>query len=155
MKGDVTRPMDLTNALLRVLCVAGAAVLVSTPLWAQPSDSNVFFDAPGLLIKKPRPGPPDVKAPATVWPRLDPGAAFCRSADDLRKLAARRAGEPTTGSIDCQLIRVATGIAILQREGPGMVQVQTTDPRAGGIGWTDAWLPTKEPPNRAQASSAR
>lgn len=139
---------------MRGLCKAGAGALLALACGvaaAQAQPSNVLLDAPGLLMKKPKPGAPDVKGPPVVWPRLDPGAVFCHSADDLRRLASRRAGEDVSGPIDCQIIRAPTGIAILQREGPGMVQVQTSDPRAGGVGWTDAWLPSKEPTSRAAA----
>jgi hypothetical protein len=142
-----------TSRPLAAIAVAAFCLLSAVPAPAQPSNvpSNVLLDAPGLLVKKPKPGAPDVKGPPVVWPRLDPGAVFCRSADDLRRLAARRAGEDVTGPVDCQIIRTPVGISILQREGPGMVQVQTTDPRAGGVGWTDAWLPSKEPTSRAAA----
>lgn len=113
--------------------------------------SRVFFDAPGLLKKKPSPGLPDVKPQPTVWPRLDPGAVLCHSQEDLQRLAARRSGQQVEGTIDCQIMRVPVGISILQRQGPGMTEVQTTDPRAGGAGWTDAWLPDKSPGVRAAA----
>ena len=140
--------------LLAAVVVATACVMSVGPAQAQPSNlpSNVFLDAPGLLMKKPKAGAPEVKGPPVIWPRLDPGAVFCRSADDLRRLAARRGGEDVTGPVDCQTIRAPIGITILQREGPGLVQVQTTDPRAGGVGWTDAWLPSKEPTSRAAAA---
>lgn len=141
--------MSFARTLMIAMCVASLAV----PAVADDT-SHVFFNAPGLLKKKPPPGLPDVKPQPTVWPRLDPGAVFCRSSDDLQKLAARRGGESVSGPIDCQIIRAATGITILERDGPGMVKVQTTDPRAGGVGWTDAWLPDKAPPT-TRASAAR
>jgi hypothetical protein len=43
------------------------------------------------------------------------------------------------------VIRAATAISIIQRKGPGMTQISTTDPAAGGAGWTDAWLPDRAP----------
>lgn len=123
--------------------------LVAMPAFAQTAppddDSHVRLDAPGLLPKKPPPGLPDVRAQPLAWPRLDRGAVICRSESDLSRLAARRRGESVDGPIDCQIVRAGTGISILQRQGPGMTEVQTNDPSAGGTGWTDAWLPDKPP----------
>jgi hypothetical protein len=137
-------------ARLRPLIV-GALVLsclAAMPAFAQAppdADSHVRLDAPGLLPKKPRAGMPDVKAQPLAWPRLDRGAVICRSESDLSRLAARRRGEAVDGPLDCQIMRAATGVSILRREGPGMTEVQTNDPSAGGTGWTDAWLPDKPP----------
>jgi hypothetical protein len=132
--------------------IAGALVLsclAAGPGFAQQAppdpDSHVRLDAPGLLPKKPRAGLPDVKAQPLVWPRLDRGAVICRSESDLSRLAARRRGESVDGPVDCQIIRAMTGVSILQRQGPGMTEVQTNDSSAGGTGWTDAWLPDKAP----------
>jgi hypothetical protein len=126
--------MLLTGALLGVL-------VLTTPAYSQSSDSDVSIDAGALAIRKPKPGAPDVKAQPLVWPRLDPGAVLCRTEADLEKLAARRSGEAVNGSIDCQIIRAATAIAIVQRKGPGRVEVKASDVS----GWTDAWLPDKAP----------
>jgi hypothetical protein len=136
--------MLLIAACLGTLAIAGDAA-------AQGSDSNIFLDAPGLLVKKPKPGPPDVKAQPLAWPRLDAGAVLCRSEGDLLRLADRRRGDPVDGPVDCQVLRAATAITIVQRKGPGRTEIQTNDPRAGGAGWTDAWLPEKAPTSRASA----
>lgn len=141
--------MSFARTLMIAVCIGSLAV----PAVAMADDTDhVFLDAPGLLKKKPPPGLPEVKPQPTVWPRLDPGAVFCRSSEDLQKLAARRSGESVSGPIDCQIIQAAIGISILERDGPGMVKVQTTDPRAGGVGWTDAWLPAKAPLTRTSAT---
>jgi hypothetical protein len=146
--------MSLARSLL-IIAWMGACIGAGTGLLAEQARADdtdhVFLDAPGLLKKKPPPGLPEVKPQPTVWPRLDPGAVLCRSESDLERLAARRGGQSVSGPIDCQIIRAATGISILDRQGPGMVKVQTTDPRAGGVGWTDAWLPDKAPGVRAAA----
>jgi hypothetical protein len=136
----------LTGAVLGILAVAA-------PAMAQTSNSNVSFDPGALAVKKPRPGLPDVKPNPLAWPRLDPGAVLCRTKDDLAKLTARRSGETVTGTIDCQIVRVATAISILQREGLGRVEVQISGAGSNGVsGWTDAWLPDKAP---GGATSAR
>lgn len=139
----------------RMLLIAACAgtLAIATPSRAQPpSDSNVSFDAPGFLIKKPKPGAPEVKAQPLAWPRLDPGAVLCRTEADLDKLGERRRGEAVDGPIDCQIIRAATAISIVQRKGPGRAEVKTSDPRADAVtGWTDAWLPDK---GRVGATSA-
>ena len=138
--------MLLIGACLGTLAIAAQA-------GAQPSNSDVSFDAGGLLPKKPKPGLPDVKAQPLAWPRLDPGAVMCRTEADLEKLAARRSGETVDGSIDCQIIRAATAISIVQRKGPGKSEVKTSDPKAGNVtGWTDAWLPDKAPSGATSAS---
>ncbi len=134
----------------RLLLIAACAgiLAIAQPAGAQPpSDSNVKFDAPGFLPKKPKPGLPDVKSQPLAWPRLDPGAVLCRTEEDLDKLGARRRNEPVDGPIDCHIIRAATAITIKQRRGPGKAEVQTADPRAESVtGWTDAWLPEKGNP---------
>jgi hypothetical protein len=137
--------MSPLKTTVLAVCIGISAVVFLAPVTAHAQDdnSNVLFDAPGFLPKKPKPGLPEVRAQPTVWPRLDPGAVFCHSADDLNRLAARRRGEPVEGSVNCQIIRVPTGISIVEREAGGVVQVKTTDPRAGGVGWTDAWLPNR------------
>ncbi len=121
-----------------------ALVLLAFPALAQSTNDNIIFDAPGLLGKKGRPGLPDVKASPQAWPRLDPGAALCRSSADLTRLAANRAHTEGGGPADCQIIRVATAVQVVQREGPGRTQVRLTD-QPSVAGWTDVWLPEKAP----------
>ena len=100
------------------------------------------------------PGSPQtLRLTSTLLLILDPGAVLCRSQADLQNLAARRSGEAVSGPVDCKVIQSPTGISILQRQGPSMVEVQTTDPRAGGVGWTDAWLPNKAPGETATATA--
>lgn len=129
------------------------ALALAEPAVAQPSDSNVSFDAGALAVKKPKPGPPDVKAQPLAWPRLDPGAVLCATEADLEKLAARRSGETVDGAIDCQIIRAATAISIVQRKGPGKAEVKTSNPRTDVVtGWTDAWLPDRAPSGATSAA---
>lgn len=143
--------MMICKSRLLLIGACLGALAVTTPVGAQPpSDSNVSFDAGALMPRKPRPGLPDVKAQPLAWPRLDPGAVLCRTEADLDKLGARRNGEPVDGPIDCQIVRTATAISIVERKGPGRAEVKTSDPRSDGVtGWTDAWLPDKSPVGRA------
>lgn len=130
------------------LCAVALAAMAPSAGHAQPrDDSNIYLNAPGLLPKKANPGPPDVAPQPLAWPRLDPGAVLCRSEADLSRLAARRRGEAVEGNLDCQVIRARTPISIVQRKGT-LTQVRTSNPSAGGAGWTDAWLPEKAPPAR-------
>ena len=136
----------------KILLLGACLALLPPSAVALAQNSNVLLNAPGLLPKKPGPGLPDVKTTPLAWPRLDPGAVICRSESDLGRLVARRRGEPVEGPVDCQVVRAATGIAIVQRKGPGMTQVTTNNPASGGAGWTDAWLPDKAPVRAASAT---
>lgn len=136
----------MRRAVLIGTCLGMLAI--AAPSGAQqppPDDSNVKFDAPGFMVKKPK-GPvlPDVKAQPLAWPRLDPGAVLCRTEGDLDRLGERRRGESVDGPIDCQIIRAATAVSIVQRKGPGRAEVKMSSAAASGAtGWTDAWLPDK------------
>jgi hypothetical protein len=137
-----------------VILACLGAVAAAAPAGAQPKDGNVSLDTPGFLIKKPRPAAPDVRAQPQpqAWPRLDPGAVLCRSEADLDRLAQRRSGEVVEGPVDCQIVRVATGITIVQRKGPGRTEVKPSDSHPMESGWTDAWLPQKAPANATSAT---
>ena len=124
---------------------AAIAVAIVPPALAQ----HVVLDAPSLLQQNKAPPPPP-RAPPTVWPRLDPGAVLCRTADDLDRHAANmiaRVSGGGTQTADCRIIAQPTGIQIVSREGPGRTQVTLTTPDKA-TGWTDAWLPDKAPPTR-------
>lgn len=111
---------------------------------ARAEDSNVKFNAPGLLGGKAPAKAPDVKASPQAWPRLDPGSALCKTEADLARLAANRTGGEGGGRADCQIVRVATAVTIVARPGPGRTQVRLTNsPNVDG--WTDVWLPEKAP----------
>ncbi len=135
--------MTSTQKILTAIACIGT-LAVAAPAEAQPSDSNVSFES-GLLIKKPKPGAPDVKAQPLAWPRLDAGAVLCRSEDDLSRLARRRSGQPVDGPVDCQVVRAPTPITIVQRKTPGQTEVKPTTGQPWNDGWTDAWLPDKAP----------
>jgi hypothetical protein len=116
---------------------------------------NVALDMPSFLKPKVKPGLPEVKAQPQAWPRLDPGAALCRTEADLARLAARRSGDDTAGPADCRIISIATAVTIVQRKGPGRTEVQVGAP-ANVTGWTDVWLPEKAPASaRAIPASQR
>jgi hypothetical protein len=97
--------------------------------------------------------PPAHHAAITIrpepWPRLDPGAVFCRSADDLQQrsvlIRAQLDGGPPapTSTSACPLIRTPTPIEVVERRGPGQTQVRVK--ADGTLGWTDAYLPDKSP----------
>ena len=120
-----------------------ALVPLAQPALAQTAP-NVSLDAPGLVLKKPPTRAPDVKAAPQAWPRLDPGSALCRSEGDLARLSANRTGTAGGGPADCQVMRVATAVQIVQRTSPGRTQVRLTD-KPAVTGWTDVWLPEKAP----------
>lgn len=114
---------------------------IASPALAQ----HVILDAPGLLLPKPKAGPPPVRTPTTIWPRLDPGAVVCQTEDDLDRHAANMVARVSGGEMqtaNCRVIGQPVGIKIVNRQGPGRTQVQLGDE----TGWTDAWLPDKPPP---------
>lgn len=141
-----TQRLVLIGTCLAALGLTGQARAQSQAPEPPPDRGKISFQS-GILIKKPKPGPPDVPAPPQAWPRLEPGAVLCRTADDLDRLAARHAGEAAGGPVDCQVIRDITAITILQRVGPGKEEVQLTSGKVGTTGWTNAWLPEKAPPS--------
>ena len=129
--------------LLAILLLA----LASLPASAQSANDNIIFDAPGLLGKKSDKKLPDVKAAPQAWPRLDPGSAICRTAEDLSRLAANRAHTDGGGRADCQIVHVATAVTVVQRLAPSRTQIRLTD-QPTAMGWTDVWLPEKAPIKR-------
>ena len=128
----------------RIGLIAVAIAAVSLPAAAQ----HLVVD-PALVPTKKAPLAPVARAPA-VWPRLDPGAVFCRTEYDLDRhasnMTARVAGRDTQAA-DCQIIGQPTGIQIISRQGIGRTQVKLNPPGTD-TGWTDAWLPDKAPPAR-------
>lgn len=132
--GAIVRGILMMAMVLAMMAAQATAVSAETA-------PTVIFGTPGILEKKPPARAPEVKAPTTVWPRLDPGAALCRTEADLSRLAERRRGE-SNGAVDCQAVRVPTGVTVLRRQ-PGRTQVQVSGGQT--IGWTDVWLPEKAP----------
>ncbi len=131
----------MRRMLMIVACVAAFAASAS----AQPADEDALFNRSGPMVRKSKPGPPEVKAQPLAWPRLDPGSVLCRSETDLIRLAQRRSGEVAGGPVDCQVVRVAIGVTIVQRKG-GRTEVKPSDAQPMESGWTDAYLPQKAPP---------
>jgi len=123
--------------------LAPAAGRAQTPLPGNPGFKPSTGPGQGAAQKPAQPPPPPTARPL-AWPRLDRGAVLCKTESDLNRLAERRQGSDA-GNVDCQVMRVATPISILQRKGSAVTQVKTSDPAAGGVGWTDAWLPDKAP----------
>ena len=134
----------MRSQTIRVRSVLSVCAILA----AAPAVAQVYFDGGGIVEKKGAKGLPEVKPSPQAWPRLDPGAAFCRSRDDLDRLAANRARTEGAGRADCQMIRVPTAVTVIQRDGPGHTLVKITDSNASG--WTDVWLPEKAPGRQAR-----
>lgn len=82
------------------------------------------------------------------WPRLDPGAVFCKTPEDLHRhlavMAARldgNGGGPAEPA-GCRLVRAAPPVTVVGREAPKRTQVQLSGIWAE-TGWTDAFLSDK------------
>jgi|ERR1700722_4415481 hypothetical protein len=91
---------------------------------------------------------PVVKEP---WPRLDSGAIFCKSRDDLLRLQDTASTGPAPA---CHVIRQRTAIQILDRDGPSRTHVVTTDD-AKQAGWTNAYLSSEPPPSATTPTPVR
>lgn len=130
--------MRLVHGLATV-AVCLACALPASGVRAQ----KISLDAPGLLVKKPKPGPPPVKAAPPPWPRLETGAVLCGNPADLARLAANHAGQAGGGPVDCQVVTQPTPITIVRREGPGSTEVRVD--ASGATGWTNVWLPHNPP----------
>jgi len=128
-------------------CLLVLLALLLSPLPAMAENDNIIFDAPGILQKGGKKGLPDVKPSPLAWPRLDPGAPLCRTADDLARLTANRHHTEGGGPADCRIVQVATAVKIVQRAGPGRTEVRLSD-QPTVTGWTDVWLPEKSPSGR-------
>jgi len=140
------------TSMSRTLLIAACLGTMALAAGGRAQDSNVKFES-GTLPKKPKAGLPDVKPQPQAWPRLDAGAVLCRTETDLDHLAARRHGEAVEGPVDCQVIRAATAISIVQRKGPGRTEVKMSAAPTDNTGWTDAWLPAKAPSSGATSAS--
>lgn len=77
-------------------------------------------------------------------PRLEPGALFCRSLEDLRRRVALQSGAAASAgpAPSCRTLPGALSITVVSRAGPGAAQVQTVGAQPE-TGWTDAWLPER------------
>lgn len=73
------------------------------------------------------------------WPRLDVGAVFCDTQEDLLRHAQQDDRPDTT----CRVIGHATPITIVHRVSPGLTEIRTQD--SDQAGWTNVWLPARAP----------
>lgn len=150
-------------ALLLLLGAAGAAQAQLTGGPVGGSSAGGSFGGPmgggrgnhqGQALKAPPPAPPAPVAPEP-WPRLDVGAIFCKSRDDLvtYQTQTTNGGAGSSQPVSCTLIHALTAIQILDRDGPSRTHVVTTD-ASKQSGWTNAYLPATAPAS-ANAASAR
>ncbi len=114
--------------------------------WAQ---RNPLAPGPALTRRVPELPP---TAAGVGWPRLDPGAVFCRTQHDLRRrgelIAARGSGAGGSGvAPDCRVIPAPIAVDVLDRPLPSATQVRLKPRQSPGgeTGWTDTWLPEKAP----------
>lgn len=147
-EGKLRRRRRAVGGLLAVaMAFAATGVAAQTPSYGPAAGHRQRFGE-GSGDQQKRQAPlPEVKAAPEPWPRLDPGAVFCRTEEDLRQhlaaVSARLDGggggaEPT----GCRLIRSRTAVAVVSRGGPARTQVKLSDATAE-TGWTDAFLPAK------------
>ncbi len=133
----------------RAALLAGALVLAVTPGFAQglPGQGGLHQrgGSRGSGSNAPAPAATPLKATPDPWPRLDPGAILCGSEDGLKEyqegLVTATADATAPLPADCRRVLERTAVSIVQRDGPGRVQVKS----ATRTGWTDVWLPEKAP----------
>jgi hypothetical protein len=132
--------MNISRSQAALLAIA--ALAVASPAHAQQKKGGKD-DAPITRT------PDNLRAHPEPWPRLDAGAIFCDSQEDLdRHLAVAEARldglTPPPEPAGCHPIRLQTSITVLNRASPGHTQVKLShDP--GSVGWTDVFLPDKSP----------
>lgn len=133
-------------ALVVALVLAATAAAAQTPdnPAAPPSQQQ---HQRGQSRRQPKAASmPEVKVAPQPWPRLDPGAVICRTADDLRQhfvtVAARLDGLRAAEPAGCRWIQVPTPVDVLAREGQGRTRVRNPA-SPDETGWTDAFLPDK------------
>lgn len=81
-----------------------------------------------------------------MWPRLDPGAVFCQTQDDLARYQAKFSSGGPVQSIkpNCRRILKTTAIKIVERDGPAQTKVALSyDTKQ--VGWTNNYLPMTRP----------
>jgi hypothetical protein len=146
------------NTILRRLgcAIVLAIALAATSAAAQSSDGTASGDLNGSGQRQ-HPhrhgganGQPAAQSADTSGAQtpleLDPGAVFCRTADDLHQHVAaivarldrssRAVGEPA----GCRVLLERTDITIVARDGPARTEVRMSK-APGDTGWTDAYLP--------------
>ena len=139
------------SRLWQLILAAALLIGVAPTVQADPP-SPINFQ--GLLAKKPpKAEAPPVKAPAIIWPRLDPGMVVCRTEADLLRRSAALRGD-SEGPANCRPVTTPTGVTVVARHGPGRTEVQVAGD-ASGTAWTDAWLPATPPGGAATQVKAR
>jgi hypothetical protein len=135
--------------LLRYITLASLAAAA----WTSAASAQILVD-PSLSANAKKNGhpaaQPNFTSRATApWPRLDPGAIFCRTRDDLdahhRAVQARLDGQPVSalGSPNCRVVGAPTAIDVVTRAAPSATEVRLKGDE--DTGWTDTWLPSTAP----------
>lgn len=139
--------------------VSLACCLRSPPTWAQSVDGSDTQSPPSLgtagrmrhrnAAAASSSQQSSIPAVREIWPRLDFGAVLCQSREDLIA-RAHAILDPTTGQrllpTGCRPILAAVPVTVVDRVPPGSTEVRLA---SGETGWTDAWLPEKEPEGRS------
>ena len=151
---DRRRRQGVGCLLAVALALAATGVAAQSPSGSGSGDDGTGSSGGsrrrGVAFGDPQKKPPipEVKIAPDPWPRLDPGAVFCRTEEDLRQhlaaVAARLDGSTAryAEAPGCRVIRARTAVSVVSRQGPGRTQVKLSE-AAADTGWTDAFLPEK------------
>jgi hypothetical protein len=152
-QGDWTEArLTASRLALALLLTVGAAASAEAQFGGNNRVMRPDTTRPQQPQPESRPAPiptPTPKAAPEPWPRLEVGALFCKSRDDLVKYQTKLADGASAAvagqALDCRVLRKQTGIKILDHDGPSRTQIVTTD-AANETGWTNAYVPTTTPP---------
>ncbi len=136
---------SVSRAVFLAVCLASmpaTAQIIADPSASRPKDKNRSDEIVRTAPARPNPNAQN------IWPRLDAGAVFCRTEDDLamhsRVVAAKLDNTPLDPMPrpECVIINQATPIDIVERAGLGKTEVRIKE-ATPKTGWTDAFLPDK------------
>ena len=131
--------------------LAASGILTASPASAQSAAPGGRHHGGSQSQQPPATTPTPTSTTRAVieaWPRLDPGAVLCDSAEDLQQRAkaldaALDGHNRPLMTPGCTMLQARTPVDVLDRSTLGSTQVRVRS--SGATGWTDVWLPDRPP----------